>query len=154
MANVVVGGTFEYLHAGHHKLLKKAFELAQDGKVSIGLTSNLMANLRNREVPEYNIRYLKLINHLKKIVTDQNYTIMEISDPYGNTLLTDYDYIVVSPETYSMALKINEKRKEKHLSEIEIVKIDYVLAEDHEPISSTRISKGEIDIHGRLKKTY
>lgn len=152
MKKVVVGGTFEYLHDGHRKLLKKAFQLAQNGKVCIGLTSDFMASSKQRDVADYNLRYSKLNNYLHQLSSDDNYGIMKISDAFGNTLSIDYDYIVVSPETYQVALIINKRRNELNLSEIEIVKIDYALADDHKPISSTRISKGEIDSHGRLTK--
>ena len=36
--------------------------------------------------------------------------IFKIDDPYGPTLNEDYDYLVVSAETYPAALKINELR--------------------------------------------
>lgn len=151
MARVVVGGTFECLHDGHRELLRKAFELAKDGSVDIGLTSDEMANKRDRHVPDYNSREKKLVEYINEIIENHKYIIIELSDPYGKTLTRDYDYIVVSPETYSVALKINEIRKEKRLQEIDIVKVEYVLADDKKPISSTRIVQGEIDIHGHLK---
>jgi pantetheine-phosphate adenylyltransferase len=79
------------------------------------------------------------------------YTIIELNDPYGKTLVQNYDYIVVSPETYPVALKINKLRNEKSMKEIKVIKVEYVLADDEKPISSTRIARGEIDIHGHLK---
>ncbi|AGB50445.1 cytidyltransferase-related enzyme [Methanomethylovorans hollandica DSM 15978] len=151
MPRVVVGGTFECLHDGHRELLKKAFELAGNEEVHIGLTSNEMANMRPRKIPDYSIRKEKIIRYIHQITVCQKYTIIELNDPYGKTLEEDYDYIVVSPETYPVALKINKLRAEKNLKDINIVKIDYVLADDQIRISSTRIVLGEIDIHGRLK---
>ncbi|WP_321420205.1 phosphopantetheine adenylyltransferase [uncultured Methanomethylovorans sp.] len=151
MPRVVVGGTFECLHDGHRELLKKAFELADSGEVEIGLTSNEMANKRPRKIPDYSIRKEKVIQYIQQIAEGQKYTIVELNEPYGKTLTKNYDYIVVSPETYSVALKINKLRAEKNMKDIEIVKIDYVLAEDQMRISSTRIVLGEIDIHGHLK---
>ncbi|HIP62584.1 MAG TPA: phosphopantetheine adenylyltransferase, partial [Archaeoglobus profundus] len=68
------------------------------------------------------------------------------------TLEIDFDYIVVSPETYPVALMINKKREELGKRPIKIVKVDFVLAEDGKPISSTRIKNGEIDRYGRLIK--
>ncbi|WP_407354960.1 phosphopantetheine adenylyltransferase [Methanolobus sp. WCC5] len=153
MARVVVGGTFECLHDGHRELLRKAFELADGGEVDIGLTSNEMAKKRPRPVPEYSVRKERLLNYINSIVTNRNYTVIELKDPYGNTLTEDYDYIVVSPETHPVALKINNLRRERNIEEIEIVRIEYVLADDEEPISSTRIVRGEIDIHGHLRHT-
>ena len=151
MPRVVVGGTFECLHDGHRELLRKAFELADSGEVDIGLTSNEMANKRPRKIPDYSIRKEKVIQYIQQIAEGQKYTIVELNDSFGKTLAKNYDYIVVSPETYSVALKINKLRAEKNMKDIEIVKIDYVLAEDQMRISSTRIVLGEIDIHGHLK---
>jgi len=68
-----------------------------------------------------------------------------LNDPYGPTLYDHFDCIVVSPETYPTALKINELRRERGLPEIVIVVVPFVLAEDGLPISSTRIAMGEID---------
>lgn len=151
MPKVVVGGTFECLHDGHRELLRKAFELAGKGEVDIGLTSNEMANKRPRKIPDYSIRKERVIRYIQQIAEGQKYTIIELNEPYGKTITKDYDYIVVSPETYTVALKINKLRAEKNIKDIEIVKIDYVLAEDQIRISSTRIVQGEIDIHGHLK---
>jgi len=82
----------------------------------------------------------------------EKYEVTMLNTPYGPTLEEDFDYIVVSPETYPVALKINCVREEKGKKPLEIVYVDYVMAEDGVPISSTRIAKGEIDRHGRLKK--
>ncbi|MDK2891958.1 phosphopantetheine adenylyltransferase [Methanohalophilus sp.] len=154
MPRIAVGGTFEFLHDGHKRLLRKAFELAESGTVDIGVTSNAMAQKRGREILDYTKRLKQLKDYLDHIqVKKESYRIQKLEDPYGTTLTDNYDYIVVSPETYPVALKINEIRKQKGLDEITIVKIDYVLADDEIPISSTRIVKGEIDIHGHLKGT-
>ncbi|WP_406660114.1 phosphopantetheine adenylyltransferase [Methanolobus sp. ZRKC3] len=152
MAKVVIGGTFECLHDGHRKLLNKAFELADGQAVDIGLTSNEMANKRERHVPDYSIRKEKLQNYLKTISEkDLSFNIIQLDEPYGKTLEEDYDFIVVSPETYPVALKINSIRKENGKREINIVEVGFVLDEDEKPISSTRIIGGVIDIHGHLR---
>nr|WP_321496731.1 phosphopantetheine adenylyltransferase [uncultured Methanolobus sp.] len=152
MARVVVGGTFECLHDGHKELIHKAFELAgNNGIVDIGLTSNEMANNRPRHVPDYDVRRKNLLGYIDEISEGQKYTILELNEPFGKTLDVDYNYIVVSPETYPVATKINQLRKEKGMKEIEIVRVEFVLADDKKPISSTRIVHGEIDIHGHLK---
>ena len=154
MPDIAVGGTFEFLHDGHKQLLQKAFEIAEAGTVDIGITSDAMAQKKGRPIPNYKTRVKQLEEFLESIrVKQESYTIQKLEDPYGTTLTKDYDYIVVSPETIPIALKINEIRKESNLKKITIVEIDYVLAEDDVPISSTRIVKGEIDNHGHLKGT-
>lgn len=151
MVKVAVGGTFEYLHDGHKLLLNKAFELVDNGEVYIGLTSNEMARQRIHQVDDYAIREANIVAYLESLrIPDNLYCIKELTDPYGPTLVDDFDYIVVSPETYPVALKINELRNQADRTPIEIVRVEYVLAEDGAPISSTRIALGEIDVHGRL----
>ena len=152
MSKVAVGGTFEYLHDGHKALIKKAFDLAAGGEVYIGLTSNEMARQRSRDVDDCQIRKADLLQYIEGLdLPNKQYTVVELTDPYGTTLTDDFDYIVVSPETLPVALKINELREQAECSKIEIVNVEYVLADDEVPISSTRIACGEIDEHGHLK---
>jgi len=40
---IAIGGTFDPLHDGHKKLLKKAYELCEGGEIVIGVTSDKMA---------------------------------------------------------------------------------------------------------------
>ena len=66
------------------------------------------------------------------------------------SIYEDFDYIVVSPETLPMAEKINRLREKRNLKPLQISVIEYQLAQDNVRISSTRISEGKIDRHGRL----
>lgn len=152
MSTVAVGGTFEYLHYGHKKLLEKAVELATNGgEVHIGVTSDKMANNSKINVSGYHIRKNNIIHYMNtKYAGNINYRIFELNNSFGPAIEYDYDYIVVSPETYNNALKINEFRKKNGLNLIKIIQINYILAEDGKPISSTRIKKGIIDSNGKL----
>lgn len=152
MPDVAVGGTFQYFHDGHAKLIEKAFEIAGDGKVHIGLTSDEMLS-KSHSIDNYEKRRTRLLQFIKEMgFPDDRYEITKLNNPYGPTLEEDFDYIIVSPETYPVALKINRIREEKGKKPLEIVYVEYVVAEDGIPISSTRIAEGEIDRHGRLKK--
>ena len=144
---VVIGGTFDVLHKGHEALLSKAFEL---GIVTIGLTSDIMVkNTKNREVSDFESREKELKDFIiRNFKTEAE--IIKIEDKYGTTLKEDFDYIVVSPETYDTAVLINQEREKRNKPQIEIIKINFVEAEDGKPISSLRISKGEIDKEGKL----
>ncbi len=105
---VAVGGTFQPLHDGHKALLRKAYELSSN--VDLGLTSDEMAHKgRVRPVKSYREREEALRGWITKEIGVEP-RIFKINDPYGPTLNEDYDYIVVSPETYPTALKINELR--------------------------------------------
>jgi len=145
---VAIGGTFQPLHDGHKTLLRKAYELSDN--VDIGLTSDEMARgARARPVKNFEERKKALVDWIRKdIGVEPN--VFKISDPFGPTLNEDYDYIVVSAETYPGALKINELRKARGKAPIEIYRVECVLAEDGKPISATRVVQGEIDVHGNL----
>ncbi|MCZ7392528.1 MAG: phosphopantetheine adenylyltransferase [Candidatus Methanoperedens sp.] len=150
MARVVVGGTFDPLHDGHKALLMKACDLSRKGELLIGLASDEMARNKPHSVVDYGSRY----DEVKRFINAQgiSHVIIRLDDPYGPTIHDDFDFLVVSPETLPVALKINMIRREKGLGEIELVLVDYVLADDSLPISSTRIKKGEIDAHGKVLK--
>jgi len=152
MPKVAVGGTFQYLHDGHAKLLEKAFEIAQNGIVHIGLTSDEMLQ-KSHDIESYESRRAQLLQYLKeKGYPEDSYDVVRLDDPCGPSLEENFDYIVVSPETYPVALKINNIREKRGKKPLEIVYVEYVMADDGIPISSTRITKGEIDRHGKLKK--
>ena len=146
---VVIGGTFDILHKGHKALLKKAFKL---GKVFIGLTSDKMAReMRDREIKNFKDRKKELENFVRKEFKVEP-KIFKIENKFGFTLKRDFDYIVVSPETYQNAIEINKERLKRKKKLIEIIEIDFVLAEDGKPISAERIARGEIDREGKLLK--
>jgi pantetheine-phosphate adenylyltransferase len=145
---VALGGTFEPLHEGHKKLIDVAIKLG--GKdVMIGVTSDKMARGRIRSTLPFEVRAENVKQYIKSKYGFEP-EIVKIVDPYGKTLEVDFEYIVVSPETYEVARLINKKRKELGKDEIKIVKVDFVPAEDGKPISATRIKSGEIDRYGKL----
>ncbi|MGB9743354.1 MAG: pantetheine-phosphate adenylyltransferase [Minisyncoccales bacterium] len=150
LKKVILGGTFDILHKGHRSLLKKAFQIGD--LVTIGLTSDQMARRRKkRKVSLFTQRKKELIKFIKKeLKIKKQYKIIKINDIFGPTLKKDFDYIIVSPETYQAALLINKKRQLKEKKPIKIVKIKFVLAENKKPINSTEIVKGLIDREGKL----
>lgn len=146
---MVIGGTFDILHKGHRALLDRSFAL---GKVFIGLTSDKMAReMKKRKIRPFTARKRRLCSFVRKAYKSKP-AIIKIEDIFGSTLKEDFDYIVVSPETFKTAVSINKIREKQKKKPIKIVKIKFVLAEDGRPISATRISKGEIDEEGRLLK--
>ncbi|MHC1579063.1 MAG: phosphopantetheine adenylyltransferase [Candidatus Alkanophagales archaeon] len=148
---VALGGTFDPLHDGHKLLLQKVYELSDGDEIVIGLTSDEMARSRRcRTVLSYKARAENIRQYMFRKYGVRVRTV-ELNDRYGITLdEEDLDYIVISPETYSVALEINRLRKERGMKPLKIVRVEHVKAEDGKIISSTRIKNGEIDKHGAL----
>ncbi|MBC7130609.1 phosphopantetheine adenylyltransferase, partial [Candidatus Bathyarchaeota archaeon] len=150
---VAVGGTFDEFHRGHRTLLIKAFEVGE--RVLIGLCTDEFVNRMRKPhfVAPYEQRLEELKSFLKENGLLERAEIMPLNDVYGVTLSPGcLEALVVSRETEPTAIKINEERKKRGLAPLNIVVIDMVPAENHVPISSTRIRKGEIDREGRLIK--
>jgi len=151
---VAVGGTFDELHKGHRALIMKAFEVGEH--VFIGLCTDEF--IRSMAKPHVTATYERRLEELKAFLKKLNVLdraeIIPLNDVYGNTLAEDsVEALVVSTETESTAFKINKKREEANLPPLQIVRIDMVDAENHSPISTTRIRSGEIDREGHLLKT-
>ncbi len=145
---VVIGGTFDLLHKGHRELIKKGFSY---GDVIIGLTSDEMAKeMKKREVEIFEERK----NNLESFVKNELKKDLEVRKIKDKISFAKDDeelgYIIVSPETEENASIINKERENSNKKPLEIVKIDFVLAEDKKPISSTRIHNNEINREGDL----
>ncbi|HUV80946.1 MAG TPA: pantetheine-phosphate adenylyltransferase [Patescibacteria group bacterium] len=146
---VIIGGTFDVLHAGHKSLLKRAFSL---GKVTIGLTSNRMAEkTKKRKVRNFQNRKRELEKFIKKELKS-GFKIIKIEDKFGPTLKEDFDYIVVSPATYKTAQLINRKRRKINRKPMKIVRIKFVLAENGKSVSAIQILNGLMTEEGKLVK--
>ncbi len=148
---VAAGGTFDHLHDGHVALLEKAFEIGEC--VYIGICADEMVKVKGCGVQPLEQR----LSSLHQILGERGFggraEVVVIYDPHGPAATDpNLEAIVVSPETKKRAEEINERRRASGLRELWIVEIPFVLAEDGEPISSTRIRAGEIDVHGKLLK--
>ena len=142
---VVVGGTFDKFHDGHKKLLSTAFQIGNN--VEIGVTSDEFGGLKG-DIDSCQER----MNNLKSFFSDKsNFIVIPLNDPYGTTIYDgDFDAIVVSEETEPTAVEINDIRVSKGMDPLDIVVVSFVLAYDGNPISSTRIRRGEINQNGNV----
>ena len=147
----MVGGTFDPLHDGHKRLISRSFELAgRDGTVIVGLTTDPFASRKVHPVKRYEQRKAALAGFIREQGFSASYIIEPLKDRYGTALDEDFDALVVSEETLPIGHEINQIRKEKGKRKVDIHQITCVLADDGRWISSTRIYRGEIDVHGRL----
>lgn len=144
---VAVGGTFDKFHEGHKKLLSTAFDIGVE--VEIGVTSNAFGGLKG-DIDSCKER----MANLKSFFSDKsNFHVTSLDDPYGTTIFdSDFDAIVVSEETEPTAVEINNIRVDKGMDPLDIIVVSFVLAEDGNPISSTRIRRGEINKTGKILK--
>ena len=147
----MVGGTFDPLHDGHKRLISRSFALAgADGQVVIGLTTDTFASRKVHPIRTFEERKADLIDYIQKNALTASWYIEPLNDRFGSAADAEFDAIVVSEETLPTAVEINRLRKEKGKRKVDIHQISCVLAEDGRWISSTRIYKGEIDIHGHV----
>ena len=149
---VATGGTFDHIHRGHWALLAKSFEVGR--RVVIGVTSDEFAK-REGKSPEqpYSVRVRNLGDYIQRSHSGREYLIAALDDYFGPGIASpEVEAIVVSAETVSRVPLANRLRAEKGYPPLEVVVVDYVLAEDAKPISSTRIRLGEIDAEGKLSK--
>jgi pantetheine-phosphate adenylyltransferase len=146
---VATGGTFDILHKGHYVLLLKAFEVGKH--VIIGLSSDNYVKQKKKQITnDYPIRLKNLRNFIAEKFNKSNYSIYELTNFYGPTVLNrEVQAIVTTESSKENCLKINNLRESKNIGKLEIVIVP--LVEDHEGkvISSTRIRQGEIDWNGK-----
>ena len=147
---VAMGGTFDIIHDGHMALLNKSFSISS--KVIIGLSSDQLAAKRGKNlVNDYSKRLSSLKSVIEKNFPNSSYEISKLDDDFGPAVIEgSVKALVVSEETSSKGLHLNEMRTTKSLPPVEIVVVSMVLAKDGKAISSTRIKNSEIDSNGNL----
>lgn len=147
---VATGGTFDHIHKGHEALLSKSFEVGD--KVVIGVTSDAFAAREGKAPDEdYARRLGKLEGLIHRRFPGREYVIAKLDDYFGPGIASpEVEAIVVSKETSARVPIANALRAKKGFPPLRVVLVDYVLAEDAKPISSTRIRRKEVDEQGRL----
>src|SRR6266480_1110560 len=116
---VVLGGTFDVLHAGHEALLSAAFE-GRPEEVVIGLTTDRFAKESRTHLNAFSVRE----RNLKRLLAARKWRharIEAIDDPFGPADdLPDLDVLVVSAERMPVALTLNDARAAKGLRRLAI----------------------------------
>jgi pantetheine-phosphate adenylyltransferase len=137
-----MGGTFDHLHDGHKFLLRTALKLSHN--IEIGLTSQKL--LKNKKtasrIEDYNTRERNLKNFIHSFTDLNRVNIVEIKnwdDMAKYSQDPDYEGLILSQETYSNAVKLNEFREEKGLSPLVLIVIPLIKDENNQKINSTAI---------------
>lgn len=148
---VATGGTFDHIHRGHVALLSRSFAIG--GRVVIGVTSDVFARNEGKNPDQrYEERVRALDTFIQEKFPGREYLIAKLEDSFGPGITSpEIQAIVVSRETAKRVPIANAQRAAKGFPPLAVVTIDYVLADDSKPISSTRIRNGEIDSEGRLR---
>ncbi len=148
---VAVGGTFDILHSGHEVLLSRAFDLG--GVVLIGVVSDSLAKRLPKKHPVtlFDQRVQKLEVFLEEHGWARRALVTRLDDRFGATISDPaIEALIVTPETVPTAREINAIRREEGFAPVHIEIVQFVLADDGQPISSTRIREGNIDARGRV----
>lgn len=147
---VVLGGTFDHLHAGHKRLLEEA--LLHAPKVGLGLTSDRLAGAskaKGEGIASFEDRKRDLEIVLRRSYPATRWYVKELDDPNGVILEPETPGLAVSEETLPVALKANSWRRDHGLKPLTLVVVGRLYAQDLLPIASRRIRRGDIDREGR-----
>ena len=149
---VATGGTFDHLHKGHVALLTRSFSLGD--AVVIGVTSDAFASREGKSPDQSYLERVEALEHfLRSKFPGRKYVIAKLDDYFGPRIASpEVEAIVVSRETAQRVPMANALRAERGYPPLKVVTVNYILADDAKPISSTRIRRGEIDTEGRLLK--
>jgi len=137
---VALGGTFDYLHPGHKILLTMVAWITSEGpggKLICGVTDDaLLTKKANRNlIQSLDIRTARIREFLSLVAPGLGeLDLPPLQDIYGPTASdADIEALVVSRETREGGMMVNQERKRKGLSQLEIYEIGV-------------ISSGEVEI--------
>ena len=109
------------------ELLARSFELAgPDGEVIIGLTTDEFAGAKVHPVRSYQERLKNVASFIEKHGYTAEWKVEPLSDRYGSSLDADFDILVVSEETFPVALEINELRRQRGRRRVDLHEISCV----------------------------
>lgn len=141
-AHVVLGGTFDRIHAGH-KLLLAMSALCAKTRLLVGISCGPLLDSKTLKelIHPIELRSRRVFQILYSMRPCVAYQIVPIEDPFGPSI-TDakLECIVVSKETERGGQSVNKRRVERGLGEVHIDVVDLVGPEDateEDKVSST-----------------
>lgn len=147
---IVLGGTFDRLHAGHKRLLTESFARAQ--KVGIGLAVDALvakSPSKGLGVTPFEEREALLKTWLRRSYPGSRWYVLALDHPEGKIHEPEIPALAVSEETFPAAVQANKWRAAHHMDPLTLVVVGRVYGEDLLPIASRRIRAGDIDGEGR-----
>lgn len=140
------GGTFDPLHGGHERLLRRA--LQESDHLVVGLATDSLAARRGKSPSPYPERRRALAAMLSAL--GGSWEIAALDDEFGPAVLGGHvDALVVSEETAGAGARLNALRAARGLSPVEVVVVPMLRAADGGLVSSTRVRRGEISADGK-----
>ncbi|XP_071498200.1 bifunctional coenzyme A synthase-like [Diadema antillarum] len=142
--HVVLGGTFDRLHAGHKILLSESALRARE-KITVGVSDGPL--LSNKTLSELILPLECRLANVTQFIRDikpcllHPEAVVPITDPFGPSIVVpDMDCIVVSDETRKGGDSVNRRRVEKGLTQLDIHVIDLVQDKNHAEYEEAKVS--------------
>jgi phosphopantetheine adenylyltransferase/dephospho-CoA kinase len=152
---VVLGGTFDRLHAGH-KLLLSAACLCATKRVLVGVTDApmLVKKVGAEVIQPLDLRNVVVTEFMTAVKPNLRVESVGISDPFGPSIVErDLSCIVVSQETAKGGAAVNKRRAENGLDELAVVVIDCVDGDSDDSDASGKLSSSGLrkSVYGEFR---